>query len=70
MYSSDSIKRLHQQLCELKLEERRVNSDIRQMVSGSALIDFFRAKELNSMRGDVKSQIKNVESRINPNIIA
>ncbi len=64
------MNKLYQQLCELKLEERRVCSDIRHLVSKNKTIDFFQAKQLNSQRTGIKSKIKSVEASIMPNIIA
>lgn len=70
MVSNETLNKLQHQLCELKLEERRVSCDIKHLVSGSKTIDFFKAQQLNSMRNGVKKQIKKVEARIMPNIIA
>ena len=70
MFNQNPNARLQQQLCELKLEERRVSSDIRHLVKNNATIDFFKAKQLNSLRVGVKKKIKTVEARIMPNIIA
>ncbi len=66
----NNILKLKHQLCELKLEERRVCSDIRHMVLRNNMIDFAKAKQLNSMRQGVKTKIANVEAKIMPNIIA
>ena len=70
MYNQNNMSKLQHQLCELKLEERRVCSDIKHLVSRNKTIDFFQAKQLNSQRCGLKSKIKSVESRIMPNIIA
>ena len=70
MYNQDQMKTLQYKLCELKLEERRVSSDIKNLFSNNRTIDFFQAKRLNTLRSDVKSKIKNVEAKIMPNIIA
>ncbi|MCQ2740778.1 MAG: hypothetical protein MJ210_01490 [Alphaproteobacteria bacterium] len=70
MFSQNSNSRLVQQLCELKLEERRVCSDIRHLVKNNATIDFFKAKQLSTQRAGVKKKIQTVEARIMPNIIA
>ena len=66
----NNILVLKHQLCELKLEERRVCSDIRHMVARNNMIDFAKAKQLNSLRQGVKTKIANVEAKIMPNIIA
>ena len=70
MNNQNNMNKLYQQLCELKLEERRVCSDIRHLVSKNKTIDFFQAKQINSQRTGIKSKIKSVEASIMPNIIA
>ena len=70
MFNQNASAKLLQQLCELKLEERRVSSDIRHLVVNNRTIDFFKAKQLSNPRTGVKSKIKSVESKITPNIIA
>lgn len=70
MFRNDNFGKLQQQLCELKLEERRVSSDIRQLVRANRTIDFYRAQQLNKMRTGLKSKIQKVEASIMPNIIA
>lgn len=70
MFNQNRTSHLQHQLCELKLEERRVCSDIRHLVSKNQTIDFFQAKQLNALRTGLKSKIKKVEAKIMPNIIA
>ena len=70
MLNNDNFGKLQQQLCELKLEERRVCSDISRLVNKNNTIDFFVAQKLNQQRTGIKSRIKSVEARIMPNIIA
>ena len=70
MYKDEGVGKLYQQLCELKLEERRVSSDIKTLVGRNATIDFYQARQLNLLRSGVRSKIKNVEAKITPNIIA
>ncbi len=70
MLNNDNFGKLQQQLCELKLEERRVCSDISRLVNKNNTIDFFVAQKLNQQRTGIKSKIKSVEARIMPNIIA
>ncbi|MBE6444890.1 MAG: hypothetical protein E7019_02370 [Alphaproteobacteria bacterium] len=70
MFYQNQTSKLQHQLCELKLEERRVCSDIRHLVRNNQTIDFFKAKQLNSLRTGLKSKIKTVEAKIMPNIIA
>lgn len=70
MQYKDNLGRLQQQLCELKLEERRVCCDITTLVRRNKTIDFYQAKELNKLRTGLKSKIQKVESKMMPNIIA
>lgn len=70
MFNQNQTSRLQHQLCELKLEERRVCSDIRHLVTKNQTIDFFQAKQLNSQRTGLKNKIQKVEAKIMPNIIA
>ncbi len=70
MLKNDNLGKLQQQLCELKLEERRVCSDISSLVRKNRTIDFYQAQQLNKLRNGLKSKIKTVEARIMPNIIA
>ena len=66
----DQIKKLQLQLCELKLEERRVCSDIKSLVKKNATIDFYQAQKLNALKTGLKQKIQKVESGLMPNIIA
>lgn len=70
MVNNENFGKLQQQLCELKLEERRVCSDISRLVKKNHTIDFFVAQQLNKQRTGIKNKIKTVEARIMPNIIA
>jgi hypothetical protein len=70
MGKDENLSKLIHILCELRLEERRVCSDIRHLVSRNDTIDFSKAKQLNVMRNMVKKKIKSVEEKIVPNIIA
>ena len=66
----DQIKKLQLQLCELKLEERRLRSDIKNLVVKNATIDFYQAQKLNALTTGLSKKIKKVESGLMPNIIA
>ncbi len=66
----DQIKKLQLQLCELKLEERRLRSDIKNLVVKNATIDFYQAQKLNALKTGLSKKIKKVESGLMPNIIA
>ena len=70
MTNSNYFNKLQIQLCELKLEERRVKSDITKLVKNKQMIDFFQAQKLNTQRTSLKNKIQNLETIINPNIIA
>ena len=66
----DQMKKLQLQLCELKLEERRVRSDIKSLVRKNSTIDFYQAQKLNSLKNGLSQKIKKVEAGLTPNIIA
>lgn len=70
MTNTYSFNKLQVQLCELKLEERRVKSDITKLVRNKQMIDFYQAQQLNRQRTSVKNKIQKIETLINPNIIA
>ena len=70
MVNSNSFSKLQVQLCELKLEERRVKSDITKLVKNKQMIDFYQAQQLNSQKASLKNKIQKLETLINPNIIA
>lgn len=70
MANSNSINKLQIQLCELKLEERRVKSDITKLVKNKQMIDFYQAQQLNSQKTSLKNKIQSLETLVNPNIIA
>ena len=66
----DNMKKLQLQLCELKLEERRVRSDIKNLVKKNQTIDFYQAQKLNALKNGLSQKIKKVEAGLVPNIIA
>ena len=70
MTNTNSFNKLQVQLCELKLEERRVKSDITKLVKNKQMIDFYQAQQLNNQRTNLKNKIQKIETLINPNIIA
>ncbi len=70
MTNTNSFNKLQVQLCELKLEERRVKSDITKLVKNKQMIDFYQAQQLNTQRNNLKNKIQKIETLINPNIIA
>lgn len=46
MLNNDNLGKLQHQLCELRLEERRVCSDIRHLVAKIRRLTFFRQNSL------------------------
>lgn len=70
MASKDTLSKLQLHLCELKLEERRVNLEIKNLVNKNKTVDFFQARQLSNSRNGLKTKIKSVESKMVPNIIA
>lgn len=56
MVNSNSFGKLQVQLCELKLEERRVKSDITKLVKNKQMIDFYQAQQLNSQKASLKNK--------------
>ena len=47
-----------------------LNNDNLDLVAKNQTIDFFQAKQLNTLRTGLKTKIKSVEAKIMPNIIA
>ena len=70
MANLNSFNKLQVQLCELKLEERRVKSDITKLVKNKQMVDFYKAQQLNSQKTSLNNKIQKLETLINPNIIA
>ena len=70
MVNINSFNKLQVQLCELKLEERRVKSDITKLVKNKQIVDFYKAQQLNSQKTSLNNKIQKLETLINPNIIA
>ena len=66
----DQLKKLQMELCELKLQERRLHSDIKTLVKTSKTIDFYQAQKLNTLKSGLSQKIKKVEAGLMPNIIA
>jgi hypothetical protein len=70
MNINEKTAKLQQLLCELKLEQRHLNTDIHQLLRQGKTIDFSKARQLNAMKVGVTDKIHKVEASINPNIIA
>lgn len=70
MSGKDNLSKLQLRLCELKLEERRLNFEMKNLVSQNKTVDFYQVKQLSGTRQGVKNKIQSVEASIVPNIIA
>ena len=70
MIKNNNILNLQKTLCELKLEERRLNTDMARLVVAKKMIDFAKAKQVTLAKRGVKSKIERIENLINPNTIA
>ncbi len=70
MMTNDKTAKLQLLLCELKLEQRHVNTDLSRLLKQSKTVDFFQARKLNSLKSGLAKKIDKVEASINPNIIA
>lgn len=65
-----AIQKLQIQLCELKLQERHVRSDIHTLVKKNATIDFYQAQKLHTLKNGLQKKIETIENNLIPNIIA
>lgn len=70
MMENDKTAKLQLLLCELKLEQRHVNTDMSRLIRQGKTIDFFKAKQLNARKSGLAEKINKVENSMNPNIIA
>ena len=70
MTMNDKTAKLQLLLCELKLEQRHVKTDLSHLLKQGKTIDFFQAKRLSTVKSGLAKKIDRVESAINPNIIA
>ena len=70
MTINDKNAKLQLLLCELKLEQRHINTDMSRLLKQGKTIDFFQARKLNSLKTGLTKKIDKVEASINPNIIA
>lgn len=68
--ANTSIQKLQIQLCELKLQERHVRSDIHSLVKKNATIDFYQAQKLHALKNGIQKKIEVIENNLIPNIIA
>lgn len=70
MTMNDKTAKLQLLLCELKLEQRHVKTDLSRLLNAGKTIDFFQAKRLSSQKSGLAKKIDRVENIINPNDIA
>lgn len=70
MTTNDKTAKLQLLLCELKLEQRHINTDMAKLFQKGKAVDFFQAKRLSNLKSGVAKRINRVESSIDPNIIA
>ncbi len=70
MIGNDKAAKLQLLLCELKLEQRHINTDLSRLLKQGKTVDFFKAKQLNARKSGLADKINKVENSINPNIIA
>lgn len=70
MTMNDKTAKLQLLLCELKLEQRHINTDMSRLLKQGKTVDFFQARKLSSLKSGLAKKIDRVEASINPNIIA
>ena len=70
MSINEKTAKLQLLLCELKLEQRHVNTDMAKLLKQGKTVDFFQARQLKSLKTGLAKKIDKVEASISPNIIA
>ncbi len=70
MINNDKLAKLQLLLCEMKLEQRHLNTDMSKLLRTGKTVDFFQAKKLSSMKSGIAKKINKIEATIDPNIIA
>ncbi len=70
MINNDKLAKLQLLLCEMKLEQRHLNTDMSSLLKNNKTIDFFQAKKLSTMKSGLAKKISKIEATIDPNIIA
>ena len=70
MTINDKTAKLQLLLCELKLEQRHINTDMSKLLKQNKTVDFFQARRLSNLKNGLAKKIDKVEASINPNIIA
>ena len=64
------MARLQLALCELKLEQRHLNTDMANLLKKGKTVDFLQVRKLKTMKNSVAKKISQVEQHIGPDIIA
>ncbi|MCQ2735546.1 MAG: hypothetical protein MJ212_06350 [Alphaproteobacteria bacterium] len=67
---NEKTAKLQLLLCELKLEQRHVNTDMSRLLKQGKTVDFFQARRLNTIKTGLSKKINKVQESIDPNIIA
>lgn len=70
MTGTDKTAELQLLLCEMKLEQRRLNASMAHLVKQNKTVDFFKAKQLSTQKSGLAKRISGLEARIDPNGIA
>ena len=70
MITNDKFSKLQLKLCELKLEQRHVNTDMTRLLKGKKTVDFFQARRLSAQKDSLSRKIDHVQASMDPNIIA
>ncbi len=70
MMNNDKMAKLQLLLCELKLEQRHLNTDMTKLMRQGKTIDFFKARQISTLKNGLAKKINKVEASIDPNIIA
>lgn len=70
MIKNDKLAKLQLLLCEMKLEQRHLNTDMSKLLRQGQTIDFFQAKKISNLKSGLAKKINKIEASIDPNIIA
>jgi hypothetical protein len=70
MTTNEKMARLQLALCELKLEQRHINTDMANLLKKGKTVDFLQIRKLKTMKNSVAKKISQVEQHIGPDIIA
>ena len=68
--TNEKTAKLQLLLCELKLEQRHLTTDLSRLLKQCKTVDFFQARRLSSLKTGLSKKINKVQASIDPNIIA